>query len=82
MTVPGAVDTASDGRTGFGNRAPAASNSVQALFIALQMIGSEIYTSEYHKSGRLFVDKPGEGYGFPVPVTLRDLLVGDDKKFL
>ena len=57
-------------------------DSVQALFSALQMIGSDIYTSNYHKSGQLYLDAPGRGYGFPVPVTLRHLLVGDDKKFL
>jgi hypothetical protein len=57
-------------------------DAVQSLFLALQMIGSDIYTSDYHKSGRLFLDAPGSGYGFPVPVTLRDLLVGEDRKFL
>jgi hypothetical protein len=56
-------------------------DSVQALYLAMQMIGSEIYTSSYHKSGKLYLDAPGSGYGFPVPTTLRDLLVGDDKKF-
>lgn len=56
-------------------------DSVQAVVLALQMIGSEIHTSNHHKSGRLFVDAPGGGYGFPVPVTLRDLLEGDDRKF-
>jgi hypothetical protein len=25
--------------------------------------------------------EPGRGYGFPVPNNIRDLLVGDDKKF-
>src|SRR5581483_2774581 len=24
---------------------------------------------------------PGKGYGFPVPMTLRELLVGDDARF-
>jgi hypothetical protein len=57
-------------------------DSVQALFLAMQMIGSEIYTSSYHKSGKLYLDELNKGYGFPVPVTLRDLLVGDDKKYM
>jgi hypothetical protein len=57
-------------------------DSAQALFLAMQMIGSDIYTSSYHKSGKLFLDRPGEGYGFPVPSSLRDLLVGDDKKYM
>ena len=26
--------------------------------------------------------EPGRGYGFPVPDNIRDLLVGDDKRFL
>jgi hypothetical protein len=57
-------------------------DSVQALFSALQIIGAEIYSSSYHKSGQLFFDSPGGGYGFPVAPTLRDLLVGNDAKFL
>lgn len=57
-------------------------DSIQAIFLALQAIGAEIYTSNYHKSGQLFVDKPGDGYGFPVVPTFRDLLVGDDLKYL
>jgi Domain of unknown function (DUF6968) len=57
-------------------------DSVQALVLALQSIGAEIYSSNYHKAGQLFFDKPGAGYGFPVMPTLRDLLQGDDAKYL
>ena len=57
-------------------------DSMQALVIALGMIGAEIYSSNYHKSGHLFFDKPGNGYGFPVAPTYRDLLQGDDAKYL
>jgi|SRR6185437_997568 hypothetical protein len=57
-------------------------DSVQALLHALQSIGAEIYSSSYHKSGQLFWDKPGEGYGFPVVSTLRDLLRGSDAQYL
>jgi Domain of unknown function (DUF6968) len=57
-------------------------DSVQALVLALQTVGAEIYSSNYHKAGRLFFDKPGTGYGFPVMPTLRDLLQGDDAKYL
>jgi Domain of unknown function (DUF6968) len=57
-------------------------DSIQAMFLALQAIGSDIYTSTYHRSGNLYFEAPGRGYGFPVPVSLRDLLVGDDAKFL
>jgi Domain of unknown function (DUF6968) len=57
-------------------------DSVQALVLALQTIGAEIYSSNYHKAGQLFLDKPGTGYGFPVVPTYRDLLQGDDAKYL
>ena len=57
-------------------------DSMQALLFALQMIGAEAYTSEYHKSGALIWTEPQQGYGFPVPANLRDLLIGDDAKFL
>jgi hypothetical protein len=56
-------------------------DAVQALHIALQLIGVHIYTSEYHESGKLCLDEPGKGYGFPVPSTARDLLIGDDAKY-
>jgi Domain of unknown function (DUF6968) len=57
-------------------------DAVEALFFALQMIGAEIYGSALHESGRLSWLAPGFGYGFPVPNNIRDLLVGEDKKFL
>jgi hypothetical protein len=57
-------------------------DAVQALGLALKTVGTQIYTSEYHEAGQLFWHEPGNGYGFPVPVTLRDLLIGDDAKFL
>jgi len=57
-------------------------DSAQALVIALGMIGAEIYASSYHKSGNLCWEKPGNGYGFPVAPTLRDLLQGDDANYL
>lgn len=57
-------------------------DSVQTLVLALQTIGAEIYASSYHMSGNLMLDEPGKGYGFPVMPTLRDLLQGDDVKYL
>ena len=57
-------------------------DAVQSLLFAMQMIGAELYASESHKQGRLFWETPGTGYGFPVTRNIRDLLVGDDKKFL
>jgi len=57
-------------------------DSIQALLSAMQMIGAELYASEYHKSGRLRLENARAGYGFPVPSNIRDLLEGDDKRFL
>jgi hypothetical protein len=56
-------------------------DSMQALIIALKMIGADLYSSSYHKSGRLMSEAPGSGYGFPVVTTMRDLLEGDDAKY-
>jgi len=57
-------------------------DAVQALVLALQMVAVEIYVSDYHKSGNLHFEKPGAGYGFPTNPSIRDLLEGDDKKYL
>ena len=53
-------------------------DSIQAIILALQMVGIEIYTSTYHKSGSLNWFEQSQGYGFPVTRNLRDLLIGDD----
>jgi hypothetical protein len=45
----------------------------------LQMVGAEIYSSAYHREGRLRAYDNEKGYGFPVAASLRDLLVGVDK---
>lgn len=55
---------------------------MQALVLALQMIGFEVYTSDYHEAGELYFDKLGEGYGLPVMPPYRDLLQGEDAKHL
>lgn len=52
--------------------------AVQALSIALQMIGAELYTSDYHRNNQLRYSSKEGGYGFPVPRNLRDMLVGED----
>lgn len=57
-------------------------DAVQALDMALRMIGAVIYTSDHHKSGDLMWEAPGKGYGFPVTGNIRDLLEGDDKAYL
>jgi hypothetical protein len=56
-------------------------DSTQALFLALEIVGAEIYASAHNKSGRLFWEVPGSGYGFPVPSSIRDLFEGDDIRF-
>jgi hypothetical protein len=40
-----------------------------------------LYSSSYHRSGKLMFGAPGSGYGFPVATTMRDLLQGDDAKY-
>jgi hypothetical protein len=53
---------------------------VQALVIALQMIGTELYTSAYHREGRLIYPRLPGGFGFPVAGNVRDLLEGEDRE--
>jgi hypothetical protein len=55
---------------------------VQALELALKMVGTLLYTSDHHNAGTLIWHEPGKGYGFPVSNAIRDLLLGDDAKFL
>lgn len=66
-----------------GSRKATASgfDSIQALLFALNMIGAEIYTSDYHKSGALMWGRPRKGYGFPLPRIIKDLLIGDDAEY-
>lgn len=68
------IDWPGEARRGFGYGI----DSTQALLLALRAIGTDLYTSDYHRSGRLRWDETGRGYGFPVPRTIRDLLIGDD----
>jgi hypothetical protein len=56
-------------------------DAVQAIVLAFEKIGVELYVSDEHKSGKLGWGEPGNGYGFPVAKTVRDLLVGYDKQF-
>jgi uncharacterized protein DUF6968 len=56
-------------------------DAVQALELALRLVGTFIYTSDHHASGHLMWQAAGEGYGFPVTNSIRDMLVGEDKKF-
>lgn len=56
-------------------------DGIQALHLALQKIGIDLYVSEAHKAGRLVWERWKGGYGFPVPKSARDMLVGDDRIF-
>ena len=49
-------------------------DSIQAIDLAFHMIGSEIYTSNYHKSGQLFLRPQDADTDFRFLKTLRDLL--------
>lgn len=56
-------------------------DAFQAIELATQMIGVRLYTSQHHETGSLvWANAPGCGYGFPVTKTLRDMLIGDDKR--
>ncbi|MGH6789746.1 MAG: DUF6968 family protein [Pseudolabrys sp.] len=56
-------------------------DAVQSLVLALQKIATEIYFSDFHKSGKLIWETSGQGYGFPLPPSAREKAVGDDIKF-
>ena len=56
-------------------------DALQALHLAMQKIASELYASDHHRDGRLTWPGQGAGYGFPMPKSGRDLLVGYDKEF-
>lgn len=53
-------------------------DGVQAITLALQKIGTELYMSQHHHDRSLAFEEPGQGYGFPVHKPLRDILIGDD----
>ena len=66
-----------------GKRESAATgiDSMQAVVLAFQKIGTDLYMSDSHRNGELSWDTPGSGYGFPLPANGRELLIGDDRKF-
>ena len=57
-------------------------DAIQALLCAFNIIGTEIYCSAEHQAGLLCWGDDSAGYGFPVPHGIRDLLIGDDAKYL
>jgi hypothetical protein len=56
-------------------------DSVQALLLALKMIGSDIVASTYYASGEMTLNGSYRGCGFPVPNSIHDTLRGDDATF-
>jgi hypothetical protein len=54
-------------------------DSAQALLIALQFVGLELYVSKAHKAGKLKCPGRRAGYGFPLPRTIRDEAQGEDR---
>ena len=56
-------------------------DAIQAIWMTLQKIGTEIYASPYHQSGQLAWEQAGSGYGFPVPKNARSMLIGEDLRF-
>jgi hypothetical protein len=57
-------------------------DGIEAVFHAFRMIGALLYASDYHRQGRLHWLEPGAGFGFPVTKNMRDILEGDDKRYL
>jgi hypothetical protein len=45
----------------------------------MQAVALQLYGSDYHQQGRLYWQKPGTGYGFPLPKNLASEYIGHDK---
>lgn len=55
-------------------------DSTQAFYHAMQLVAVQLYMSEAHRRGDLYWDKPGNGYGYPLPSGGRETAIGDDRK--
>ncbi|SFT08516.1 hypothetical protein SAMN04487845_11562 [Methylobacterium sp. yr668] len=80
-TGTGSVATRSVGPSSRETSFGAGADALQALHLAMQKIGLDLYVSAANKAGVLIWEKPGDGYGFPIPKNGRDLLVGADTTF-
>ena len=61
---------------------PCGVDSVQAMELALKMIGAFIYGSDHHASGNLMWEAPGQGLRVSgSPTTFGICSIGDDKKY-
>jgi len=56
-------------------------DSMQALQLTLQHIGTSLYSRDYYERRQLAWEQPGQGYGFPLLNNARDLLVGEEARF-
>jgi hypothetical protein len=54
-------------------------DGMQAVYLAMQAIAIRLYSSPYHAAGELVWDKPGDGYGFPMPKPGYPDLIGEDR---
>jgi hypothetical protein len=54
-------------------------DAVQSLLGAMQMAAALAYTNPMHEKGQLYWLEMGAGYGLPLPKSIRDLSVGDDR---
>lgn len=54
-------------------------DALQAIYLCLQAVALTLYASDYHRTGSLYWQRPGDGYGFPMPKAGRMDLVGDDR---
>ena len=54
-------------------------DSVQALLLAMQMIGAELYAACPPGAGYLAWLAEDDGFGFPLPPSMRDLAIGEDR---
>ena len=70
---PWQIEGIGDGRV----RATVGVDSAQALWLAFQRVGAELYESQEYRDGRLkaFAGEEGRGdLGFPVPSNFEDML--------
>ena len=54
-------------------------DAIQALNLVFNIVAVKLYSSELHKQGKLFWEKLGDGYGFPLGGHMRDLSEGSDR---
>ena len=64
------------------NGSAGGADAIQALLVAFNIVGTELYCSAEHQAGRLSWGDDWSGYGFPVPNGMRDVLKGDDAQYL